>query len=191
VRPSWTSFFRRQISLLTITGSQLVGIDGICLVLVAVVIYFTRAAPKRVFGAVVAGSVATAIGIGFDVVGDAMGWWHYTMVRTPYGPPLMYVALGLWYGVGVTLIGWRVIRRFRRRGLIAFIGFMAVYGPLRDYAASPLTKGTVQVISPDIMPLVDMALWASLKTVAQGIMWLVAGSPDADRLARARKLSHQ
>lgn len=85
-----------------------------------------------------------------------------------------------------------MIRRFGRRGLIAFIGFMAVYGPLRDYAGVALTKGTVQVISPGIMPLVgDMALWASLHTVAQGIMWLVAGSPDADRLARARKLSHQ
>jgi hypothetical protein len=99
----------------------------------------------------------------------------------------MYVAVGLWYGVGVTLIGWRVIRRFGRRGLIAFIGFMAVYGPLRDYAGVALTRETVQVISPGIMPLVgDMVLWPSLNAVAQGIMCLVAGSPDADRPARAR-----
>jgi len=169
-----------------VTANQLVGIDGICLVLVVVAIYFTRAAPKRVFGAIVAGSVATAIGIAFDVAGDAMGWWHYTIAGTAYGPPLMYVAVGLWYGVGVTLIGWRVIRRFGRRGLIAFIGFMAVYGPLRDYAGVALTRGTVQVISPGLMPLVgDMVLWASLNAVAQGILWLIAGSPDADRLARA------
>ncbi len=98
----------------------------------------------------------------------------------------MYVAVGLWYGVGVTLIGWRVIRRFGRRGFIAFIAFMAVYGPLRDYAGVALSRGTVQVISSGIMPFVgDTVLWASLNAVAQGTMWLVAGSSDADRLARA------
>jgi len=35
---------------------------------------------------------------------------------------LLYLALWLWYGVGVTLIGWRISRRFGWRGLIGFIG---------------------------------------------------------------------
>jgi hypothetical protein len=54
--------------------------------------------------------------------------------------------LWLWYGVAVTLIGWRVSRRFGWRGFIGFIGFLAVYGPLRDYVGVTLTRGTVQVI---------------------------------------------
>src|SRR5262245_8801878 len=111
------------------TVNQLVAIDSVCLLLLAIVIYFTRAVPRRVLGAAIGGLVATAIGIGFDVLGDAMGWWHYAMGTTAHGPALMYLALWLWYGVGVTLIGWRVSRRFGRRGLVGFIAFMAVYGP--------------------------------------------------------------
>jgi hypothetical protein len=167
------------------TTNQLIAIDAVCLILLAVVVYFTRAVPKRLLGAAVGGLVATAVGIGFDILGDARGWWHYTVGTTAYGPPLMYLALWLWYGVGVTLIGWRVSRRFGRRGLIGFIGFMAVYGPLRDYVGVALTSGTVQVISSGIEPLVaDALLWATVNAVAQSVMWLIAGSPGSDQFAR-------
>ena len=165
------------------TITQLIGIDGVCLMLVALVVYFTRATLVRVLGAAIGGLVAVVGGIGFDAVGNAMGWWHYTMGTAAHGPPLMYLAIWLWYGVGVTLIGWRVSRRFGRRGLIGFIGFMSVYGPLRDYIGVALTRGTVQVISTGIAPLVgDVVLWASLNAVAQGIMWLISGSPESDPL---------
>src|SRR5215472_5424451 len=104
------------------TTNQLIAIDGLCLVLMALIVYFTRAVPKRVLGAAVGGLVAMPVGIGFDVVGDAMGWWHYTMGATAHLPPLLYPGLWLWYGIGVSLIGWRITRRFGRRGLIGFIG---------------------------------------------------------------------
>jgi hypothetical protein len=168
------------------TTDQLIAIDSLCLVLLAVVIYFSRAVSRRVLGAAVGGLVAMPIGIGFDVLGDAMGWWHYTMGTTGHGPPLLYLALWLWYGVGVTLIGWRVTRRFGRRGLFGFIGFMAVYGPVRDYVGVALANGTVQVITSGVRPLVaDILLWASVNAVAQTVMWLIAGAPDSDRFARA------
>lgn len=167
------------------TTDQFVAIDIFCLVLVALVVYLTRAVPKRVLGAAVGGLVAMAVGIGFDVLGDTMGWWHYTMGTTAYGPPLMYLALWLWYGVGVTLIGWRVSRRFGRRGLIGFIAFMGIYGPLRDYVGIAITRGAVQVISSGLRPLAaDVALWATGNAVAQGVMWLISGSPESDRFAR-------
>jgi hypothetical protein len=126
-----------------------------------------------------------ALAIGYDAVGDASGWWHYTTGSTAHMPVLIYPGLYLWFGVGVTLIGWRVSRRFGSRGLIAFIGFMAVYGPVRDYAGIALTNGTIHVISSGIQPFVaDVLLWASMNVVAQGVMWLVAGSPQSDSFAR-------
>lgn len=136
-------------------------------------------------GAAIGGLAATGIGIAFDALGDAMGWWRYTMGTTAYGPPLMYVAVWLWYGVGVTLLGWRVSRAFGWRGFIGFIGFMAVYGPSHDYVGVALTRGTVQVISSGIPPLVaDVVLRATANAVAQGVMWLISGSPESDQFAR-------
>jgi len=171
-----------------LTTTRLLAIDAICLVLLAVTAYFTRATPRRLLGAVVAGAAIALVGVGFDVVGDMRGWWHYTSVSTRYGPPLMYVALALWYGAAVALIGWRVTRRFGWRGQVTFIAFMGVYGPLRDYVGTAVTDGSIQVMGPGIMPLVaDVTLWAGLVAAAQGIMWIVAGPASADALyARVR-----
>lgn len=55
----------------------------------------------------------------------------------------MYTVVALWYGAGVALIGWRVIRRFGGRGLVTFIGIMGVYGPIRDYGAARWSGGGV------------------------------------------------
>ncbi len=170
------------------TTQQLILIDCFCLVLLGLAAYFTRATPRRLLGALVGGVAATVLGVGLDVAGHSLGWWHYTFVTTPYGPPLMYVAVGLWYGAGVALIGWRVTRRFGGRGQAAFIGFMTVYGPIRDYVGVAATGGAIQVITPGIAPAVgDAALWATIIAVAQGVMRLVAGPAASDRLARTRQ----
>jgi hypothetical protein len=175
--------WKAQIAL---TTNQFIVIDTGTFIFAAMVVYFTRAVPKRVLGAAVGGLAGMAVGIGFDVLGDAKGWWHYTTGTTAYGPPLMYVALFLGFGIGLTLIGWRVSRRFGSRGLIGFIAFMAVYGPLRDYVGVALTRGTLQVISSGVQPLIaDVLLWATSNTVAQSVMWLISGSPKSDQLARS------
>jgi len=167
------------------TTNQLIAIDSIALLLAGVVVYFTRAVPRRVLGAALGGLVAIGIGTSLDVLGDAMDWWHYTMGTTGHGPVLMYVAIWLWWGVGAQLIGWRLNRRFGRRGLFGFIGFLAVYGTLRDYVGVTLTNGAVQVIGSGIRPLVaDVVLWGTFNAVAQGIMWLTAGSPESDPFVR-------
>jgi hypothetical protein len=166
------------------TTQQFILIDCVCLFLLGVATYFTRATLRRLLGALVGGVAATLLGVGFDVAGHSLGWWHYVGVTTPYGPPLMYVALGLWYGAGVALIGWRITRRYGWQGQVAFIGGMAVYGPIRDYVGVALSKNRLQVIAPGIMPVVgDVILWASVIAAAQGVMRLVAGSAQNDQLA--------
>lgn len=167
------------------TTQHLILIDCVCLFLLGVTTYFTRATLRRLLGALVGGGAATLLGVSFDVAGHSLGWWYYVGVTTPYGPPLIYVALGLWYGAGVALIGWRITRRYRWRGQVSFIGFMAVYGPIRDYVGVALSKNRIQVIAPGIMPAVgDVILWASVVAVAQGMMRLVAGTATNDQLAR-------
>jgi len=168
-------------------AQQLVLLDCICLALLAAVTFFTRATPIRFLAAIIGGVAATAVGIGFDVLGHSLGWWHYVGVATPYGPPLMYVAVGLWYGVGLALVGWRIARRFGSRGQLAFIVFMAVYGPVRDYVGVALSHGRIQVIALGIIPVLgDVALWVSVIGVAQAVMWLVAGRTYQEPLARVR-----
>ena len=165
------------------TTNQVFAAVGVSILLLAVVVYVTRAGYRRVLGAAVGGLVMVAFGISIDALGDAMGWWHYTMGTPAHGPALLYLAIWIWYGVGVQLIGWRVSRRFGVRGLVAFIGFMAIYGPLRDYIGIAATSGTVQVVSSGIVPVVaDVLLWGTMNALAQGVMWLVAGSPESDRL---------
>src|SRR5262249_53998084 len=127
------------------TTAQFIGIDVICLVMLALVVYFTRATPRRVAGAVIGGILATCVGVVLDVIGDRIGSGHYTLVRAPYGPLPMYVAVALWYGMTVQLIGWRIARRFGFSGLVGFIAFMSAYGPARDYVGIALTQGRVQV----------------------------------------------
>jgi hypothetical protein len=166
---------------------QLVLIDCLCLALLGIATWLTRATPTRLLGGLAGGAAFTALGVLFDVAGSWLGWWRYTFVTTPNGPPLMYVAVGLWYGAGIALIGWRVTRRFGRRGQVAFITFFAVFGPVRDFVGVALTRGKIQVIAPGVMPVVgDVLLWASCIALAQAVMRLVAGPAKRDRLARTQ-----
>lgn len=98
----------------------------------------------------------------------------------------MYVAVGLWYGAGVALIGWRLTRHFGWRGQAAFISLMSVFGLGRDYAVAAVSG--VIVFAPGIKTVVgDVVCWAILLGMAQGVMRLIAGPAKYDRLARTSR----
>lgn len=158
----------------------LIGLPGLAL---AVTVLFSRPTPRRLVGALIAGGVLAGLNLLVDVAAHDAGWWWYPSVSTSYGPPLFYVATGLWYGAGVALVGWRLVRRFGGRGLLALLLFVAIYGPVRDYLAA-LASGAI-VFGAGITPaLADATSWASLTAAAQGVMRLVAGPAEADSLAR-------
>jgi len=98
------------------TTSQLILTDCVSLILLGITTLLTRATPRRILGALAGGLAAALLNVGEDIVAFSLGWWYYPSVATSYGPPLMYVAVGLWYGAGVALIGWRLTRRFGWRG---------------------------------------------------------------------------
>jgi hypothetical protein len=155
--------------------------DGIALILLGITVYLTRAAPRRVVGALIGGFTVTAVMEGVDALASERGWWYYPSVTTPYGPPLMYVAAALWYGAGVALIGWRLTRRFGWRGLVGLVAVAAILGPVRDHVGSAATGAIV--FGPGIVPaLMDAACWACGIALVQGVMRLVAGQARSDRL---------
>lgn len=160
----------------------LLGAPGLAL---ALTVLLARPTPRRFAGALVAGGVVGVLNLLVDIAAHDLRWWWYPGASTRYGPPLFYVAAGLWYGAGVALIGWRLLRCFGGRGLTGPLAFAAIYGPVRDYGAGTLT-GMI-VFGPSVSPvLADAATWVLLLAVAQAVMWLVAGPARADRLTRPR-----
>ena len=110
--------------------------------------------------------------------------WRYPSDDTGYGPLAMYPALVLIFAF-LSLIGWRIIRRFGWRGEIVFLAVIAVLGTIRDYKVAQATG--IIALTPGITTvLVDLVAWTGLTALAQGVMRLVAGPAVADRLACRR-----
>jgi hypothetical protein len=151
-------------------------------VLLGVTIYFTRATARRALAALAGGAVVAVAGFGVEVSCQALGLWRYPSDDTGYGPLAMYPALVLIFAF-LSLIGWRILRRFGWRGEAVFLAAIAVLGTVRDYKVAQATG--IIALTPGIATvLVDLVAWSGLTALAQGVMRLVAGSTAADRLAR-------
>src|SRR5262249_3850257 len=53
-------------------------------------VYFTRATPRRIAGALAGGVAVAVVGAGVEATAHNRGWWRYTSGDSPYGPPGMY-----------------------------------------------------------------------------------------------------
>jgi hypothetical protein len=156
---------------------------GVYLAMLAAAIGFTRATARRVAGALIGGGAVAVAGVGIEALAHTLGWWRYPSVETPYGPPMLYPALVLAFAL-LSLIGWRVTRRFGWRGQVAFLAAVTVVGTLRDYLYAAKYPHWI-VFAPGIVTvLVDAACWAGLTALAYAVMRLVAGPARDDPLAR-------
>src|SRR5258708_236323 len=149
----------------------------------AAVIYFTRANPRRVMGALAGGAAAGVLGIGAVALCEGLGLWGVPFSPTPSFLALFYVGLSISL-MAIYPVTWRLARRFGWRGLAVFIGIVTVIGPPRDYLyASMFPKW--MVFTPGIAPIVaDGATYAGVVIVGHAVMCLVAGPARADRLTR-------
>ncbi len=150
--------------------------------------YLTRANSRRILGALAGGVAVAVVGLGVEVVCQALGFWRYPSDNTGRGPLLMYPLLTLVWSV-LSLIGWRVIRRFGSRGELVFLVAVAVQGGFRDYFVAGQALGFIALAPGLATLLVDLACWAGLTALAQGVMRLVAGPAGADPLARQARRS--
>lgn len=167
-----------QISLLTVLPT-LIG----ALIVVLIVIYFTRPGGRRLLGAVAGGVAFMVANAVWDIAGYYAGWWHYLFTTAPYAPPLVYLTSGAVYGIGSALIGWRIQRRFGLGGLLIFLAALSTLGSVRDvvYAA----KTPLFAFGSGVVPiLADWSAWATLYLLTQLVMRGVSGPAHTDQLAR-------
>ena len=145
--------------------------------------YFTRATTRRFVGALAGGGAVALVGPGVEALAHARGWWWYTSDDTPIGPLAIYPLLVVAFAF-LALIGWRVTRRFGWRGLLVFLGALAVVGALRDYLISGRLMGLIVFRPGVVLVLIDAFLWAGLTALAIAVMHAVSGPACDDRLAR-------
>lgn len=145
------------------------------------VIYFTRAMPRRIFGAVVGAAVAALLALGAIALCEAFGWWRIPFASTPYFLPLFYLGL-LISLTPIYLVTWRVARRFAWRGLAICLCFVAVIGPPRDYLIAAMFPKWM-VFAPGVAPiLADAVTYVGLVAVGHVVMRLIAGPASQDQL---------
>lgn len=153
------------------------------LVALVAVIYFTRANPRRVIGAMAGGAAAGLLGVGAIALCEALGWWWVPFATTPYFLALFYVGLSISLAP-IYPVTWRVARRFGWRGLAVFIAIVTVIGPPRDYLYATMFPKWM-VFAPGVAPiLADGATYAVIVILGHAVMRLIAGPASEDQLAR-------
>ena len=167
------------------TAQQVAWITLAYAVELAGVIYFTRAGPRRVGGAIAGGLAGGLFFIGMVALGETLGWWHW---QYPVPFTVGFAVLG--YGgtvvslVPLYLISWRVARRFGWSGLALAVAFVAVVGPPRDFVMAAYLPEWGR-FSPGAVPVIaDAATYAACLVVGHGVMRRLAGPAKDDRLAR-------
>jgi len=129
-------------------------------------------------GAAAVGPVA----LGIIAFCERAGWWHFTIKWEPYFLTLLWIEMVLC--AFVFLLTWRIARRFGGRGLVVALVVVAVFGPVRDswYMARFPEWGSH---APGLAPMLAIsATYVILGIVGHGLMRLIAGPAEADRLAR-------
>jgi hypothetical protein len=126
----------------------------------------------------------------YDAIAARLGLWRYPSVTTGSAPLAWYFAAALFYGAALGLVGWRVVRRFGRRGLICFLIVLALFGVARDYLYSRTTD-VIEFGGGWVPVIADLFEYASAAMIVQIVMYWIAGPPAAEPLARNRRVPAQ
>lgn len=153
-------------------------------ILFGVIAFITRAKLRRILGVLIGSLPLIPMVMFYDTIAARFGMWYYPSVPggAP-GPLAWYLSAALFYGAGLGLVGWRVIRRFGKRGLVGFLIAFAAFGVTRDYIFSN-TMGGIE-FGPGPLPVIaDLFAYASPAAVVQLVMYWIAGPATSDLLAR-------
>jgi hypothetical protein len=158
--------------------------------LFAVTAFFTRATPRRIARVIIAAIPIIPLVMLYDAIAARLGWWRYPAVTTGSAPLAWYIAAAMFYGAALGLVGWRVVRRFGRRGLICFLIVLALLGVARDYLYSRTTD-VIEFGGGWVPVIADLFAYASAAMIVQIVMYWIAGPPGAEPLARNRRVPAQ
>jgi hypothetical protein len=165
------------------TKLQLIVVTCAYAVALVAAVYFTRAASRRVLGALAGGAAVGWMGLGAIAWGNASGLWRVPVPSTQDLLALFYLGFAISCSP-IYLITWRVARRFGWRGLAVCILFVAVIGPPRDYLIAAKYPEWM-VFAPGVAPVfADAATYVCIVALGHAVMRLVAGPARGDRLAR-------
>ncbi len=138
--------------------------------------YLTHAKPRLILAALIASIPLIPLIKFYDHLAAQLGWWYYPTIPNRHAPLAWYIAAALFYGAALGLVGWRIIRRFGRRGLVAFLILFGLFGLLRDSLYS-LTTGLIAFGPGLLLRLADYLAYASCATIAQLLMYCIANVP--------------
>jgi hypothetical protein len=165
-----------------VTTQQLHVFNAIAFIILTVVAILTRATLRRIVGALAGAAGTAVVAMALVAVWTNAGWWRFAIPREPYFLVLLWIDFTLC--AYVFLLTWRIARRFGGRGLAVAALIAAVIGPFRDswYMAKFPEWGSY---GPGIAPMLAISLtYLVLGIVGHGLMRVVAGPAEADRLAR-------
>lgn len=149
--------------------------------------FVARAPVRRIVGAFGGAIPIVFLVMLYDRIAATLGLWHYPGVPIGSEPIAWYVASALFYGPTLGLVGWRIIRRLRTRGLVLFLICLGTFGVSRDYLYGATTYSIVFGLGL-LSTFADFAAYTSAGALVQVLMYLICGSPYADRLARTRRV---
>lgn len=165
------------------TTWQIIIVTCAYMVALVAVIYFTRATPRRIAGALAGGAAVGVFGMAAITCGNAWGLWVVPISWTPLFLTLFYLGLAISCSP-IYLVTWRVSRRFGWRGLALCIGVVGIIGPPRDYLYAAKFPAWM-VFAPGVAPVLgDAAAYLGIMMIGHAVMRLVAGPSREDRLAR-------
>lgn len=165
------------------TTQQIILWTSAYLIELVAVIYFTRATPRRVVGAMAGGAAAGLFGLGAIALCESLGWWWVPYASTPYFLALFYLGTSISL-TPIYLVTWRLARRFGWRGLAVFTGIVTIIGAPRDYFIAAMFPKWM-VFAPGVAPiLADAAAYFGIVVLGHAVMRLIVGPAREDRLAR-------
>ena len=123
--------------------------------------YFTHASRHHILGALVGAGLYSAINYFWDRAAAAFGWWTYpAWTASGQLPWTAYILAGIVGGGASGLIGWRIVRRWRWKGLAGFLLFWALYAVVHDYGGSLLfASSDLMRFGTGLVPIVADMLW--------------------------------
>ncbi len=123
--------------------------------------WLTHAPWRRILGALVGAGLYALVNFLWDRMASAAGWWTYPGWSASVLFPLTgYILAGIVGGGAFGLVGWRIIRRWRWKGLAGFLLFWAFYALLHDVGGSRLfASSALMVFGPGPVPILADVLW--------------------------------
>ncbi len=153
--------------------------------LMVAAVYLSRAHLMRIGSALLGGAVFSLLVVALPI---AMRWRRFVVVEHSTEALLLCCTIGVLIGAILALTGWRLERRFGRRGLAGFVVVVSIVGPIRERLY--LTAAHVLIVAPGAGPWITASLtWVCALLLSYATMRFIAGPARDDRLARAGLVS--